>query len=89
MPGRHAGLDGATSYQLRQLGRRDWCLSCASLFGVTQFSEYLNPLFLFLPPHFLSFYILSLPHGGSIGDSYFSPQILPRGDLNRLYELIF
>jgi hypothetical protein len=76
VPCHHAGRDGATSYQSRQLDQRDWCLSRASLFDVTQFPEYLAPLFLFLPPHFLSFYILSPPHGGYIGNSYFSPQIL-------------
>jgi hypothetical protein len=43
MPGRHAGRDGATSYQSRQLGRHDWCLSRASLFSVTQFPEYIAP----------------------------------------------
>jgi hypothetical protein len=57
-------------------------ISRASLFGMTQFPEYLTFLF-------LSFYILSPPHGGSIGDSYFSPQILPRGALNQLHELVF
>jgi hypothetical protein len=62
MPGRHAGWDGATLYQLRQLGRRDWCLSCASLFGVAQFSEYLNPpsFFFFLLTFFLSIFSLYL-----------------------------
>jgi hypothetical protein len=68
VPGRHAGRDGVTSYQLRQLGQRDWYLSHASLSIATQFHEYLAPYFLFLPLHFLSFYVLSPHRGGSIGD---------------------
>jgi hypothetical protein len=70
-------LKGLALYQSRQL------------FGATQFPEYIASLFLFLPAYFLSFYILSPPRGGSIGDFYFSPQILSRGALNQLHELIF
>jgi hypothetical protein len=80
-PGRHAGRDHTTLYQLRQLYRHDWCLSRVSLFDATEFPKYLTPLFLFLPLHFLSFYVLSPPYGSSISDSYFSPQILPRGSI--------
>jgi hypothetical protein len=50
--GRHATWDCATSYQSHQLDRCDWCLSHASLFGATQFHEYLTSFFLFLPLHF-------------------------------------
>jgi hypothetical protein len=44
---RHADRDRATSYQSHQLDRRDRCLSRASLFGATQFTEYLTPSFSF------------------------------------------
>jgi hypothetical protein len=59
MPGHHAGRDGATSYQLRQLDRRNWCFSRASLFDVTQFSKYLTPS-LSLSSSSLSFFLHSL-----------------------------
>jgi hypothetical protein len=80
--GRHVGRDGTMLYQSRQLDLCDWCLRRVSLFGVTQFSGYLIPLFLFRHLHFISFYVLSPHHNDSIDDSYFSPQILPRGALN-------
>jgi hypothetical protein len=45
--------------------------------------------FSFLLFTFFSFYVLSPPRSGSLGDSYFNPQIIPRGILNRFHELVF
>jgi hypothetical protein len=89
VPGHHVGQGDATSYQSRQLDRRDWCLNRANLFDASQFPEHLASLFLFLPPHFLSFYIISPPRDGSIGDSYFPLKSYPCCALNQLYELVF
>jgi hypothetical protein len=88
VPGRHVGRDSIMSYQSRQLDQRDWCLSHDSLFGVTQFPKYPTPS-LSLSSSSLSFFLRSPPRGGSIGDSYFSPQIIPHGALNRFHELVF